>query len=356
MNILRSLAGNGTLRAEDLVWREGAEAALPASRVPDLVAAFTGTGGNTYQARGTPEITAKESANAKRALGAAHGRSLVIGIISGVLLILFLNLPFGSVEGRVIWWWDILQVPDTGAVRVFCFYVLLAGITLCILSPMISGVSRAITFISVTLLGAILMLVAGLSVQANSDGFVIGLLIPLITASLLATSLFRLQAPRVTYGLVWHGVLGGCLVIATLIVAIVAIIQLDHGELRTLFHRRAVPFWFILTMTLIFIGHMTGMVAGICALVSLKSTSRGLLRATHACGLISFCAPAPAAIILAAGMLDSSGAPQMGIWMFFVVRLVFIVYAILTLLLVGFGEMLTTLHFQPLQSPSSSRA
>src|SRR4051794_782928 len=51
-------------------------------------------------------------------------------------------------------------------------------------------------------------------------------------------------------------------------------IQENHGKLQVLFHRNSVPAWFIVGLTIVLIGHVTG----ICSLVSIKSRSTGVIR------------------------------------------------------------------------------
>lgn len=352
VSVLQSLVLNRTLRPNDLAWRDGSPTAYPAIQIPELAAMFS-QGVELDDDRQGRSKRPVDPGRSKRNLAAISGRSAATGIICGSLLLLFLNLPIGNVDSKTLWWWDILKVPNTGAAQVCCFFVLVAGLALALLGPLTSGISRGVVFVSITFLGFILLLVAGLATPQSNGGYFFQLLVPLVTAGVMATSDFRLRAPDSGYGVVWQGVLGGCLVATTLILGIFSLTQTENQEIRMFYSGGSLPAWLVIAMVTMFAGHLTGLAGGICALVSIKPDSKGVTKAALICATISFALPAASSIIFTAGMLDYTHTPRQGLWMFLIVRVVVIVYAILFPLVIGLSELLAANFFQTVPSQSS---
>src|SRR5207248_414014 len=94
--VLQALAQNGTLRADDLVWPEGAQSAAPASQLPTLISIFSGPLSYQSAPRKSRILSEPERIRGQQILNDTSSLALVAGIVIGCLLLLFLNLPMGT--------------------------------------------------------------------------------------------------------------------------------------------------------------------------------------------------------------------------------------------------------------------
>ena len=346
--VMASLVRTGTIGPDDIVWSDGGQTAQVASAVPALAALFGGGPAIGY-AGGRPAArpaTAADRARGERALAGVTTLGQVAGIVSGCVLLLFLNLPIASVDGKTVWWWDALKVPGNGTAGVALFFILFAGLGAAAVGATVRGLVRGWIFFGVATVGFLLMLVVGLYQPHVDGGFGFSLSVPFLAACLIGVLYFRGQMPQAKLGAVFGGIIGGLLGGATLISGIIGLV--NQGDMRDLATNGVLPGWAVMAVTLVLIGAIAGLTAGVLGLVGLKPTYTPGLNWTAVGGAgASLVLPALAVLVVAGGAASRFEAERTGLVVFIIFRILAIFAAFLTLLAVGLAEVFVASHVSP---------
>lgn len=195
-------------------------------------------------------------------VGSVEGlwRSLmVMQIVAGAVILVAMHIPFVA-EEEAFFWWD---EPIQGGGGFFMVMLLLAGLALPIVSPLTSGLARAITVLSIGTVLAVMMLWGTLETRSSE-------LVLLFLGSLSLTGLAAMNAIRVRPQLdgdgprIAHGILGGVTALLFLIHTIVMVIRMlgveTSGEAAG----------YVLAAILIAIALACPLAAGICGLCALN--------------------------------------------------------------------------------------
>ncbi len=348
MPVLRTLVENGTLRMTDLVWRENAETGAPAGQMPALAPLF-GASPPAYASPGrfaddaTPEQTL-------RAMTAATGQSRIAGIATGVMLLLLLNLPWLVVNKQAIYWWDLFRTREGQAWGSFTMYLVLMGITLCIVAPLATGLARSIVYLSLIVAGWIFLSVILMSVGA-SPAAMSALLIPMSLAMLLGVCQFRGTAPHSSSARICMGITSGIIVLAMLWGIIGSL--LDNGAWT------AMPGGVAFGVIVAYLGLFSGLAAGVMGLISLKPIfSHSLNLATKITALCALVLPGIGIFIIMASVAQSflpfgAGGTDIAAleahemtWVITLVtaRALLVGYGCLAIVIVGIRELFTAAH------------
>lgn len=256
--VLKALAENGTLRHGDLVWRENAETGATADQFPALAPFFTERRYQSPQPRSGDSRHLGEASSA--ALASAGNMSRITGLGAGIGLLVVLNLPWFTIDKKLVWWWDAYQAPDT-SLAIFVTTMVFAATALCILAPLASGVARGISYLSIMAAIGILFSITVL----NSGGTITGmspLLVSAALAILVGVCAFRSTSPDAVAGKVLLGICSG---IATLgmLVAILNTLQ-DSSTFK------GVPGGVAFGVMVCFVGLLAGLTTGILGFIGLK--------------------------------------------------------------------------------------
>ncbi len=270
MAVLKSLVENGTLRPDDLVWRENSETGASAGQMPALAPLFGAAGshrGLDYQSGASNFPKSPEVKSIQTVIAAVRSQGRSVGIAVGTSLFLFIDLPWFSVgsnsDKKFICWWDLFRTPQGNAWGLVVTMLVLAGITCCVVAPLMSGISRAIVYLSLMAATSIFLCTAALSSEIPAEK-VLGLTVPWAMSLLVGLCAFRAAAPQSLAGRVMLGVCSGIAIFGMLF-GIIASVQDTHalGD---------VPAGVVFGATLTFFGLLAGLAAGIMGMVGLKPT------------------------------------------------------------------------------------
>jgi hypothetical protein len=160
---------------------------------------------------------------------------------------------------------------------------------------------------------------------------------PFLAACLIGVLYFRGRLPQAKLGPIFGGIIGGLLAGATLISAIIGVI--NQSDMREVMTNGTLPGWAVMALTLALIGAIAGLAAGILGLVGLKPTySPGLNWTAVGAAGASLALPALAGLIIAGGAAGQFEAERIGLVVFIVFRILAIFAAFLALLAVGLAE------------------
>lgn len=358
LSVLQSLAQTGTLGPQDVCWQEGAQIAVRATQFPALASIFSGLG------EATSGSTRQEQADRQRnlpKLEKIYGICQVAGVVMGSILVLCLNLPIGSVKstGKIIWWWDVLRLPNAGTATVLLFFILFAGLSIGAIGATLRGLVRAWIFIGVAILSFLLFLVAGLTELSANAELIFLLFLPYLAAALIGVSCFRPMAPKFRIGAIFQGILGGTLLFAAIVVSILCLAENVPSEIRESFGSDPLPEWAVMAMTCSAIGLAASLIAGILGLVGVKPTfSQGANWATVGCAGASIVLPFIATMTAVYGLaraasvekFDATLPPGVVIFLFFRIGAAFC--AFLALLAFGLTELFLASCFTRFAPPN----
>jgi hypothetical protein len=279
--VLISLTRNGTLQSNALVWRENAETGVLACHMPALAPNF-----------GDNAATASEVAHARisrsnlkwrqQAAQRAEGLALAIGVGAGGAMLVFLNLPWFGIEGHPVWWWDIYRADGAGLWAALLTYLTFAAVALCVFAPIVRGIARGITYLSLAVFAATLFLAAVLSYSPEADS-AIGVIANTALAALVGACLARAKVPDDGATRTVQGIVGGIALFGLIVGGIVWIAK-NQGV-------GGVPDSMLFGLALMIVGLFTGFAAGVMGLVGLKPIfTKSLNMATGICSTASLIA------------------------------------------------------------------
>jgi len=353
LSVMRTLAENGTLRADDMVWRDSDAVAVAAYQITHLAQYFSRQGiGRAYTSHRS------DSANHESALEEMQGRvrisSLLIGLFVGGILLIFTNLPLLT-SPKVVFWWHAFETNGGSMFALICTLLTLCGIGLLIATPLTYGFGRGIFHISVAAAILTCWLISGLAEQTTVVGGLITfalVLIPVFAALLLAAGRFRGATPN---GNSRRGLSGACaigLTICSLVGGVTLLVTAGDSS-------GPMPGQAIAILICIVLEIIIGLVAGIMGLIGLKQIfSRELNIAAMVCSLITISVAViwqSIVIVMLADMgnLASAFSDAFGVrdrvpttWSvaFLFFRLIVIYYALISLLTGGLNELLLSLR------------
>jgi hypothetical protein len=344
--VLISLAQSGILQPDDPCWKDGAETTNSAAQLPALAAIFS--------VRGTPGMiggsrarTPVDASTAARALESCDLLVRITAIVAGAIMLLFLNLPVWQADGKTLWWWDLLKLPHQETSALLCFFVLFTGIAAVAMGIFAKGAARAWVFVGIASVSFILFLVIGIN-QRGSDGYVFfELIVFYLTAALIGVSYSRFKAPDAAASKTFQGILGGTLVFAMVIVAVVDLTQNAPARYRhDLFGVNELPGWVVVALTTATIGAVAGLIAGILGLVGLRPQFSGVLNGTTICFAInSISLSVLASMIIVWGVVNLSDFPQKGFLIFLFFRVFAVFCGFLALMAIGLAEVFVESHY-----------
>jgi hypothetical protein len=300
IGVLKALAQNGTIEAQDLVWHGNGDVAAPAFPITHLAPFFGGRGlaGNRLR---TPSPRGAEVAAAKAFSASASTSSFVIGLLVGCLILVLLNLPVATVEARNVFWWHAFNGPGMAMFVTCCLVTLVIGMALCIVTPLTDGIARGITLLC---LGTVLLFLDFLVPAMTGPGkeaclLAAILLTPTFAAMLVSASRVYGSRTGASAGrasvVVWAALLSA----ASLLALILMLSDMGEGP-------AAKPTWAVTLIACLILQCLTGLAAGILGIVCAKPTfSRGLNLATTICGLTCWMIAAASLAILAVGLSDA---------------------------------------------------
>jgi hypothetical protein len=352
--VLRSLAKNGTIGPHDVVWAVGAETANTAARTPALAAMFANTGPGTGamparkldydDRRPSVPVTEADRVSAAAAMATTGTVSLIAGIVAGVAMLLLLNLPVASVNGRLVWWWDTLRQPTLGADAVVLFYILFSAFIVGVVGGVVRGVVRGWIFVGVAALSLVLLLIVGTYQESDDAGYFFLLSVPYSAAALIGISIFRRHFPDHRIGQIFQGIAGGVLAFATVIVGLIGLIKrtgLPYGQ-----RGADLPGWAVLGFTIWILGTAAALAAGVLGLVGLKRRFTPAANwSAVGCSAAAVLLPFVAFLILAGGVSSNSGlSDKTGLIVFTLFRVVAIFVLYLVIEAVGMTEIFVASH------------
>ena len=269
MAVLKSLAKNGTIGADDLVWRENADTGALAFQVPALAAFFGLPRGRVSPAdlpgtRQGPGLIAP--ATMQSAVRSAASFARMMNFAAGAAILVLINLPWATIDKKLIWWWDFYQVPDAGAWAAFVTVLVFAAATICITVPLVAGIARAVACLGLVFASWIVLCVAKMNSAPSMES--VGLLVvPMALAMLVGVCMFRGSFPQSVPGKVLLGICSGIVALGGLaaFAALINAIQDTHAF-------AGAPGGVVFGSVLILVGLLAALVAGIFGFVGLKST------------------------------------------------------------------------------------
>jgi hypothetical protein len=165
LNVLLSLAQNGTLASNDLCWPEGAPLASAAGQLPALAPIFSGQPSQRRRSTSKPGVRVTHGQPVSSSAAAQWSRT--IGIVVAGLLLIVLNLPIGSYQDRTFWWWNAISEPASGTLTMVLFFVLFTALIIGPIALLSSGLLRAWFFVGAAFVSLSLFL--GLGLNATSS-------------------------------------------------------------------------------------------------------------------------------------------------------------------------------------------
>lgn len=294
--VLQALAQNGSLRATDMVWREDAETAAPASHMPVLAPMFSGSGTvPRRQERGTSDADLSRTAQRIR------GNVMLNNLLSAVLLLLLINLPLFKIGNRLFWWWDVIGAPNGVLPSVFFTYGIAAAVAVTILTPLSRDFGRGISVLCIAAVGLVLWLINAIGGSANTSGgllLITIMLLPICLAALLSLGRFRLLNLNSETGRIGTGVFGGVTGAIGLMCLIMLLVDLAQGI-------GPVPGWVAATIAMLILMSLGAMAAGVLALiVTASNVSRSVLVAAVICAMVSIGLAVATSVTLIAGSMQ----------------------------------------------------
>jgi hypothetical protein len=306
---LFALAQSRTLRPTDLVWQEGKDTGTPAGQLSILAAFYSDRSRGDMDPRGVRPGEEEVPAAVRR--GASN---LVMGwgLGVGIMILLFLNLPLAVVDHKVGWWWTALSSPGSGLFLTYCAVLLIAGITLCIASPLCPPVARGPIFITVSGIIALLLLVTALCSSSPGEGMVgvvafylLPVFCAIVSSTCRARALHRSSQPARVLMIIFAGLAG----IWGLVLAIVAIIE-GRGV-------SSLPEPFIAAYVLSVLAFTVAFAAGVLGVITgARPASKPLGIATTLCATACPVFLAVAMMLMYAAFVDmaQSGYEPSGFW------------------------------------------
>jgi len=341
--VLVSLTQNGTLRSEDFCWQEGSEMALPASHLPALAAVFSAGTSRVGVGHQPVSPSQNDRMRAHQILDSTHGICQITGVVSGFALLLFLNLPMGTIRDKAIWWWDSFKSADAQSVVVLCFFVLLAGLTAASVGIFVKGLIRAWIFLGLSALSLILIFVALQNMLSSGPELFFSLMVFYFAAALMGTSYFRSKAPDAKLGMIFQPIFGGGLLLSVLILTVLGLARNPAAQ-NELFGRESLPGWAVLVIAIAVIGTVSASVSGILGLVGMRrQISTNLCRSTLGFAIASVGMPILAAMIWVCEFVNSADVDQKGMWIFVAFRICLIFCAFLALMTAGLIEIFVSI-------------
>jgi len=337
LTILKTLAENGTLLPDDLVWREHSETGSPAAQFPALAPLFARPSAVTppnqptenHQPDGNSSITTVTSRDvlARRT-----------GIAAGALVLVLINLPWFVWGSKAVWWWNLYAIPKETSWALCVTFQVLAAAALCVVGPLTNGGARGAVYLSLTLAAWIFLAVVTLT-GGSSANDVARLIVPIALSLLLGTCFFRNTSPQSVAGRTFVGIFSGISTFGSL----VGIVNLLQGAREV----SSIPDGVFFGGILVLIGMLAGLAAGIMGLVGLKPMfTRSLNQLTEIAAISSLVLPGLGIFVAAvsAGSLIAAHPTGRVLGDLVVVetaaRVLLILYAFLAVAAVGMRELL----------------
>jgi hypothetical protein len=352
--VLKALAQNGTLRANDMVWKEDAEIATPAYQLTQLAGIFSPA---SSSARARPIAGGSNVPAFVKLREQVRDWATIAGFVIGGAVLLLVNLPLLQVGNRSIFWWHVAG-GDAAAFTLNCFYVLLVAITLCILAGLLQGRARSLVYICLAAFGLVMWGLSPLFTTGPASGQTAAsclLLIPPLAAGVFVIARLRGVLPEYAPGRVLVTVFGGVLALAGLVSSMILLVEMNGaaGDWDV------VPGWATAVLVLVVLSCVTALATGILGIINIKpSFSTGLNITVIVMSLVTIFLSLLYAIILMIGVSDlagvaselardlggsTSGAPTAAAIGFLLFRLGFVFYAFVALLAIGLLELLISL-------------
>jgi hypothetical protein len=339
LSVLKTLAENGTLHRDDLVWRENADTGAPAAQMPALAPIFGANGSGRplgYMSKANNNLHPE---SLKAAVAAVAKQANYVGITVGAAILLLMNVPWFTLDKKIVCWWDLYQAPEGNVWACFATMLVLSGIALCIIAPLLTGIARGVTYLSL-MAGVWILLCVAMTTTGASLQNVAALVVPVALSLLAGVCAFRAKSPEAVSGRVLLGISSGIISLGMLIAI------LDAMQERRPFVD--VPGGVITGGILVFLGLLSGLAAGVMGFVGLKAIfTPGLNQATRITSLAGLLLPGLGIFVAVSAVsqeffpVRSGNASELN-WIFVMVigRMLMIVYACTALTSVGIHELL----------------
>jgi len=339
--VLRVLAENGTLRPDDICWQEGTHTGGAAAGTLPALADLFATAPPGWPTAGAP-VTLRAAA-APHTLAYIQAICQIFGIALAAILLIGLNLPFGVVANKTIWWWSNLNHPDSGLAAMIGYFVLFAGLAAFGFGAFAKGYLRGYVFMGLAAASFVLLCAMALDAHAlNAVEFFFALIALYGLSGLVGVCTFRRFFPQPRQGAIFQAILGGLVLFGMLIGLFNQLVV--SGSRGPLGELSPVPMagWVVLAVALALAGTLAGVAAGVLGLVGVRRQfSTAVNLATHACALAGLGLPVCAAMVLAFTLATQAPAFFGGMMALLVVRVCAVGLALVAAFGAGLLEVLT---------------
>ena len=283
--------------------------------------------------------------HAEGVLRRANNLSLACGLSAGVLMLLCLNVPHAKIDGRLIWWWNLLSRSDGALLALSCFYVLLASLGLMVVTPLLRGQPRGWVYVGTSALGFVLLIAMAMSAGGPDASVILPMTVPVFGACLTSVSFYRSLEPQDPSRRAIQATASGILALAALVAVLTSTYYCSKlGSLDG-----AVPTAVIVALILSLIGHLCGLAAGVLGMIGSKPDfSKTMNIATIVLSIVATSLPGISCLLLGYGL--SSMLPEasiIGPFLFAqIVRLLVVGYALILVAAIGLWEILIAHSFR----------
>ena len=257
--------------------------------------------------------------------------------VAGVLLFC-VSIPHTRVDGRLVWWWQLLGQRGAGPLAVFSIYALLASLCLPFVAVLLRGWVRAWVFVLSAAIGLGLLIVVTAAGPMPSAALAVGIVPVALMAMLVGLSLIRPAAPRAQAGRVLQAVLGGgcCAVgLAAFIIALASLLAVRQSD--------ALPGWAMFATIVASLGWVAGLCSGAMGLAAIRTSWTQLAnRIGITAAVVASALLAIAAAVVGYSLTELLPVEGAKFYLVQMLRLVVAAYTLSTLLTIGLSEMLVS--------------
>lgn len=273
----------------------------------------------------------------------ANRLSLVGGFSAAVLLLFCVNTPWRKQAEQLIWWWRLFNQPSATWILVFCFYLLLAGLGLCVLTPVLQGRSRGWIYIALTCLGFPLLITAGMPIAGPEPLLLYGPLVSAVSAELLVClAMLRSWGCPTRSTHLFQATVGGLTCVTVAVVTDMCwqcflSLNVSVGYC---------PAWRALVMVLSIFGYLGAFACGILSVIASRVNVKAKLsKPTIILGLVAIVTPAITSPLIIYG--NAAWLPgetdETRFVLFQALRLVVLAYTLMGVLWLGLTEVLANI-------------
>lgn len=138
LEALKAMCINGTVAAQDPIWREGDSGALPADRVPVLAALFTASSEQSlHGATRGPKIA--PTLNISVVGPRVEDEAWITSMLAAIVAVMLTFIPTFVINGESKMWWSLMNQTDKGMLVAGYVATLLLGLSTAVVVPLLRG-------------------------------------------------------------------------------------------------------------------------------------------------------------------------------------------------------------------------